>query len=81
MSFTKPLGAVVFRTDKALKYRNKVSLVMFSSCNNTGSIIDDPYWNTKKNSLELIEILSVNKVSLVLVSSSGNVESIKDESY
>ena len=35
------------------------------SCSNTGSIRDDPYWTSKKNSLELIELSSINKVSLV----------------
>ena len=42
-----------------------VSLVQASSCSNNGSIRDDPYWNSTKNSLELIEISSINKVSLV----------------
>ena len=32
---------------------------------NTGSIRDDPYWTSRKNSLELIELSSINKVSLV----------------
>jgi hypothetical protein len=44
---------------------NKVSLVEVSSCSNTGSIRDDPYWTSRKNSLELIELSSINKVSLV----------------
>ena len=44
---------------------NKVSLVQVSSCSNTGSIRDDPYRTTRKNSLELIELSSINKVSLV----------------
>ena len=35
------------------------------SCSNTGSIRDDPYWTSRKNSLELIELSSINKVSLV----------------
>ena len=34
-------------------------------CSNTGSIIDDPYWTSRDNSLELIELSSINKVSLV----------------
>ena len=38
---------------------------MVSSCSNTGSIRDDPYWTSGKNSLELIELSSINKVSLV----------------
>jgi hypothetical protein len=33
---------------------NKVSLVYVSSCSNTGSVRDDPYWTSRKNSLELI---------------------------
>jgi hypothetical protein len=32
---------------------------------NTGSIRDDPSWISRKNSLELIELSSINKVSLV----------------
>ena len=38
---------------------NKVSLVQVSCCSNTGSIRDDPYWTSRKNSLELIELSSV----------------------
>ena len=34
-------------------------------CSNPGLIRDDPYWNSRKNSLELIELSSINKVSLV----------------
>ena len=37
----------------------------FPSCGNTGTIRDDPYWTSRKNSLELIELSSINKVSLV----------------
>jgi hypothetical protein len=44
---------------------NKISLVYVSSCSNTGSIRDDLYWTSRKNSLELIELSSINKVSLV----------------
>jgi hypothetical protein len=36
-----------------------------SSCGNTGSIRDDSYWTSRENSLELIELSSINKVSLV----------------
>ena len=32
---------------------NKVSLVKVSFCSNTGSIRDDPYWTSRKNSSEL----------------------------
>ena len=42
-------------------------LVQVSSCSNTGSIRDDPYWTSRKNSLELIELSSINIVSLILV--------------
>ena len=31
---------------------------------NAGSIRDDPNWTSRENSLELIEISSINKVSL-----------------
>jgi hypothetical protein len=48
-----------------LSSKNKVSLVYVSSCSNTGSIRDDPYWTSRENSLELIELYSTNKVSLV----------------
>ena len=37
---------------------------MVSSCSNIGSVRDDPYWTSRKNSLELIELSSINKVSL-----------------
>ena len=40
-------------------------LDVFYLCSNTGSIRDDPYWTSRKNSLELIKIPSINKVSLV----------------
>ena len=48
---------------------NIVSLVLVqvSSCSNTGSIRDDPYWTSRENSLELIELSSINIVSLGLV--------------
>ena len=36
-----------------------------SSCVFSVSIRDDPYWISRKNSLELIELSSINKVSLV----------------
>ena len=44
---------------------NKVSLVQVSSCSNTGSIRDDPYWTSRKSSLEMVELSSLNKVSFV----------------
>ena len=45
------------------------------------SIREDPYWTSKKNSLELIELSSINKVSLVYVSSCSNTGSIRDDFY
>ena len=57
-----PTGSVgrTVRTDRAIK----VSLVQVSSCSNTG-LINDPYCTSRKNSLELIELFSINKVSFV----------------
>ena len=49
-----------------LLYLSPVSAkILVSSCSNTGSIRDDPYWISRKNSLELIELSSIKKVSLV----------------
>ena len=59
----------------------KLILVQVSSCSNTGSIRDDPYWISRKNNLELIELSSINKVSLVQVSSCSNTGSIRDDPY
>ncbi len=53
-----------FVTDRAFSI-NKVSLAQVFSCGNTGSIRDDAYWTSRKNSLELTELSSINKVSLV----------------
>ena len=58
---------------------DKVSLVYVSSCSNTGSIRDDPYWTSRETSLELIKLSSINKVSLVYVSSRSNTGSIRDD--
>ena len=44
---------------------NKVSSVKVSSCSDTGLIRDDLCWISRKNSLELIELSSINTVSLV----------------
>ena len=54
----------LIKKKKKKKKKNKVSLVQISSCSNTGSIRDDPYWTSKKNILGLIELSSINKVSL-----------------
>ena len=48
---------------------------------NTGSISDDPFWTSRENSLELIELSSINKVSLVYVSSCSYTRSIRDDPY
>ena len=45
-----------------LELINKVGLVQVSSCSNIGSIKDDPYWTSRKNSLEVIELSNINKV-------------------
>jgi hypothetical protein len=50
-----------------------------SSCGNTGSIRDDPYWTSTKNSLELIELSSINKVHSV--SFCSNTGSIRYDPY
>ena len=49
---------------------DRIRFIQFVFCRfpvspNTGSIRDDPYWIPRKNSLELIELSSINKVSLV----------------
>ena len=41
--------------------------------------MDDPYWTSRKNSLELIELSSTNKVSLVSVSFCGKTLLISDD--
>ena len=57
---------------------NKVSLVKFPPVD-TGSIRDDPYLTCGKNSLELIELSSINNVSLVQISFCSNARSMRDE--
>ena len=42
---------------------------------------DDTYWTSRENSLELVELSSINKVSLVYVSSCSNTGSIRDDPY
>ena len=54
-------------------------LAQVSFCSNTGSIIDIVYWTFRKNSLQLIELSSINNVSLVKVSSCSNTGSIRDD--
>ncbi len=57
-----------------------MSSVLVFSCSNNGSIRDDSYWTSRKNSSELIELSSINELSLVRVSSCGNTGSTTDES-
>ena len=40
---------------------------------------DDPYWTSRENSLELIELSGINKVSLVLLSSCSYTGSIRED--
>ena len=62
---TKPLRNEISLQIHIANCLNKVSSVYVSSCTNTGSIRDDLYWTSRKNSLELIELSSIKKVSLV----------------
>ena len=39
---------------------------------------DDPYWTSRKNSLELLEVSTINAVSIVSVSACSNTGSIRD---
>ena len=43
-----------------------VSFVQICSSSNTGSIRDDPYWTSRKNSLELIELSVVTYFTVKL---------------
>ena len=45
------------------------------------TIRDDPYWACGKNSLELIELSSIDKARLVKVSSCSNAGSMRDDPY
>ena len=45
------------------------------------TIRDDPYWTSRKNSLELIELSSINKVILVYVSFYSNTGLKRDYPY
>ena len=45
-------------TVRVTKGEGVVVPVKVSSCSNTGSIRDDPYWTSRKDSLELIELSS-----------------------
>ena len=65
MILSEPLGRTGLELIE-LSSTNKISLVKVSSCGNTGSTRDyNPYWASRKNSLELIELYpySINKVS------------------
>ena len=54
---------------------------MVSLCSNTAQTRYWPYWTPRENSLELIELSSINTVTLVYVSSCNNIESIRDDPY
>ena len=57
--------------DKFVRVYNDLGLIELSSinsslaCSNTGSIRDNPYLTSRKNSLEQIKLSSINKISLV----------------
>ena len=54
----------------------QLSQVCFSK-----SKIDDTFWTSTKNSLELMELSSLNKVSLIYVSSCCITRSVRDDSH
>ena len=63
MILTGPLGRIVYTLELIEPSSiNKVSLVQVSFSSFTASIRDDPYWTCRKNSLELIELSSINTV-------------------
>ena len=53
-----------------------LSTIYKYSCSNTGSIRDDPYWTSRRNNLELIELSSINEISLGQVYSCAKTEVI-----
>ena len=59
------LSCLIIISPQSHVRRSVLSSAAISFCSNTGSIRDDPYWTSRENSLELIELSSVNKVSLV----------------
>ncbi len=63
------LAGRLWRTDKvsSLSSISKVlrSLLKFTQCNNTRQIRSGPYWPSRKISLELTELSSINIVSSV----------------
>ena len=64
-----------------IKYLYKVSLVLVSPSSNAGSTTYDPNWTSRKNSLVILELSSIDKVSVVKVSSCSNIGSIRDDPY
>jgi hypothetical protein len=64
MILTGPLGRAVSEMIE-LSSVNKVSLVKVSSYGNTESIWDDLYGTSRENSLEQIELSSINELNLV----------------
>ena len=62
----KPAQVCSFLHCKLARKTKRVSLKSeIFSCNNIGSIRNDPNWTSRKNSLELMELSSINIVSLV----------------
>ena len=59
-----------FNTYKKIEIEYKVYFSLVSSYSNTGSIRDDPFWTSRKNSLELIELSNINKLKLIQILSS-----------
>ncbi len=43
-------------SSKPITSSEQITTLLVSSCSNTGSIRDDPYWTSRKNTLELIEL-------------------------
>ena len=59
-----------FNTYKKIEIEYKVYFSLVSSYSNTGSIRDDPYWTSRKNSLELVKLSNINKLKLIKILSS-----------
>ena len=65
---------------------DRIRFIQFVLCRfpvspNIESIRNDPYWTSRKNSVELIELSSINKVSLVQIFSCSNIGSIRDDPF
>ena len=80
MGFQDSVEEILASSYTAGQFYNFIECLV-SSCSNTGSIRDDPYWTSRKNSFELIEPSSINKFSLVQVSFSGNAGSTEYDPF